>query len=454
MSTSNNAIKNALHKTATLTCSLLCGAVALMTPDWRHQLLAGYNPITEGQDLNRTQTSMADVAFEACSQRNEILEKQFRNRCDALVGTSVESPGSAEVGQAVFQVSPEQLSSFGIHATRTTAAQINVVSTAVLGRLEMLRTAGLNPIQFAGLQLYQDGKPITGGNAGSEAFGPLGVWLNGSFHLGELDSIPAQRGFNFKNWGVTAGADYRILDSLVMGGAFSYVLSDNDFDHNGGHADNDSYIGSIYGSYYPIENLFLDALVNYGHINFDTTRNISYTIPGDIVRTSARGNTDGNLWGFTVSSGYHFHVQALNFTPYVRFAYRRLKVDDYHENGGFGWGMRFEEQHVRSMKSVAGAQVSYAISLPWGVLTPQFRGEWHHEFRDPSRTITASFLGDPAAQGFAIRVPAPDRDYATFGGDLTATFAYGISAFVGYEALVGYQHVSSHRITLGARIQF
>lgn len=448
------SIKTALQKTATLACSVLAGSIALLTPNWRGELLAGYNPLTENQNLNRTQTSVADVAFEACSTRNKDLEAQFRDRCNALVGAAIESPGSTQVGQAVFQISPEQLSSFGIHATRTTAAQINIVSTAVLGRLETLRTASLDSTPFAGLALYQDGRPITGGNAGSEAFGPLGVWLNGSFHLGELDSTPAQRGFNYKNWGVTAGADYKVLDSLVLGGAFSYVLSDNDFDHQGGHADNDSYIGSIYGSYSPIENLFLDALVNYGHLNFDITRNISYAIPGDVVNTSARGNTDGNLWGFTVSSGYNFHFQALNFTPYVRFAYRRLKIDDYHEQGGFGWGMRFEEQHIRSMKSVAGATVSYPISLPWGVLVPQFRGEWHHEFRDPSRTITASFLGDPLAQGFALRVPAPDRDYATFGGDLTATFAYGISAFVGYEALVGYQHISSHRITGGFRVQF
>ncbi|MFN3920162.1 MAG: hypothetical protein ACK4JF_07765 [Methylohalobius sp.] len=77
-----------------------------------------------------------------------------------------------------------------------------------------------------------------------------------------------------------------------------------------------------------------------------------------------------------------------------------------------------------------------------------------YEVCDPSRTITTSFLGDPLAQGFALRVPPPDRDYATFGADLSATFAYGVSAFVGYEALVGFQHISSHRITGGFRIQF
>ncbi|GAB4362158.1 MAG: hypothetical protein Kow0060_18220 [Methylohalobius crimeensis] len=446
--------RHALGTATTVTCSLLCGAVAVMTPDWRHKLLAAYeNPISEGQSLNQTQKSMADVVFEACSQRNDQLEEDFRNRCDALVGASVENPGSAEVGEALFEASPEQITSFGQESTRTMAGHVNIVNASVLGRLETLR-AGLGTTRFAGVQLFQNGQPITGGNAGSDAFGPLGVWINGNYHLGEVDSMPSQRGFNFKNWGVTGGADYRITDSLVAGGAFSYVTSDNEFDSNGGHADNDSYLGSVYGSYYPLENLYVDALATYGHINFDTTRNITYTIPGDTVNARAKGETDGSQWGFAVSTGYNLHWQGFNLTPYGRFSYKRLRVDDYRETGGDGWAIRLDEHKVRSMKSIVGAQASYAISLPWGVITPQFRGEWHHEFRDPSRTISASFVGDPLGQTFAIRVAPPDRDYATFGGDLTATFAHGISAFVGYEALVGYRHISSHRISFGTRIQF
>ena len=429
-------------------------AVILFLFPWG-SLLA--NPLTEGQTLNKSQESAADVMFEICSTRKDApgVDPLFRERCVNMVSAARKEPGSPEIANVLFQITPEQLASYGVETTRTMAGNINIVTTAVLGRLQTLH-AGLDSIRFAGIQFYQDGQPLTGGNAGSDAFGNLGIWINGSFHLGEVDSTPALRGFNFKNWGVTAGADYRVLDNLVLGGAFSYILSDNDFDHNGGHADNDSYLGTLYGSFHPLENFYIDGMVTYGHINFDLTRNIRYTIPTEPVPVDARarGNTDGSQWGFTVSSGYEFHWQAFNFTPYARFSYLRLRIDDYHETGGAGLALRFEEQHIRSMKSVAGAQLSYTVSVPWGVLTPQAWGEWHHEFRDPSRTITASYLGDPVAQPFFIRVPPPDRDYAIFGGSLNATLAHGISAFIGYEALVGYRHVSSHRITVGARLQF
>ncbi|WP_317705760.1 autotransporter outer membrane beta-barrel domain-containing protein [Methylomarinovum caldicuralii] len=437
-----------------------------MTPDWRQQLLAAYNPLLmEQQALNQTEKTMADVIFEACSQRNEQLEEQleeqFRNRCNALVGTALdESANPAEVGNALFRVGPEQLLVYGLQATRTMASNINVVNTSVLGRLQTLH-AGLDSVRFAGVQLYQDGQPLRGGNAGSEAFGKLGVWLNGSYHLGEVDSTRDVKGFTFKNWSVTAGADYKILESVVVGGAFTYITSDNDFKHKGGESDNDSYIGSLYGSFYPIENLYVDVLGTYGHINFDIDRKISYRLASstdpdnfDVVNTKAKGDTDGRQWGLTLSTGYNFHWQSVKFTPYARFSYLKLDIDNYRERGGQGWALRFDSQDIESMKSIVGGRLAYAISLPWGVVVPQARGEWHHEFRDPSRTIKASFVGDPLGQKFSIFVPHPDEDYAIFGGDLTATFAQGISAFVGYEALVGYDRISSHRVTLGARVQF
>ncbi len=296
---------------------------------------------------------------------------------------------------------------------------------------------------------------MVGGNAGSEAFGRLGVWVNGNFHLGEVDSTPNLLGFNYKNWGVTLGSDYKLTEKFLFGGAFSYILSDSDFDHRSGHLDTDSYIGSLYGSYYPFENFYVDGIVHYGHINYDLIRDLDLAMPQDPGRNLAKSDTDGRLWGFTATAGYHLQHGGLTFTPYVRASYRRLIVDGYRETSNLPL-LRLEvgEQHVRSLQSVVGGQVSYAISLPWGVLTPQFRGEWHHEFRDPSRTIATRFTEDVLSRVVPIKVPAPDRDFAIFGTDVTATFAHEVSAFVGYEALVGYQHISSHRIMGGVRVQF
>ena len=449
-----------LGRAVTMTCVSLCGAVALLTPDWRQKLLAAYNPLPIGQSLNQTQKSMSDTLFDACSERNEQLEENFRDRCNKLVGTAFEDEGSSEVGQALFQVSPEQLTAYGIQATRTMSSNISVVNTSILGRLETLH-AGLDTIRFAGIQLYQDGQPLRGGNAGSDAFGKLGVWLNTSYHVGEVDSTREIKGFDFDNWSFTAGADYQVLESLVLGAAFTYINSDNDFKNNGGKAENDSYIGTLYGSFYPVENLYIDLLATYGHLNFDTTRKINYALTTssnpdnlDFVNAKARGDTNGQQWGVTLSSGYDLHWRSLSFTPYARFSYLKLNIDDYKENGGAGWALRFDDQDIESMKSIVGGQASYAFSFPWGVLAPQLRGEWHHEFRDPSRSIKASFVGDPAAQQFSIYAPNPDRDYALVGGNLTATLAHGISAFVGYEALVGYDRVASHRVTFGGRVQF
>lgn len=450
-----------LSRAVTIACSLVCGTIVLFTPDWRSQLLAAYNnpnnPLTREQRLNQTQKNMSDVIFEACSQRNAQLEENFRNRCDRLVGASLQGDGQ-EVNGAIFQASPEQVLSYGIQSTRTMAGHVNIVSGSVIGRLNTLRAGIDNGTRLAGIQLFRNGQPLVGGNAGNGVdFGKLGVWMNASYHLGDVDSTFNHRGFNFENWGVTAGADYRITDNLVAGGSFSYITSDNDFDGDGGGSDNDSYIGSIYGSYNITDALYVDAIASYGGINFDISRNVRYTITAptpDIVATKARATTNGEQYGFALSSGYQLHWQALSFTPYVRFSYLALHVDDYKEKGGDGWGMRFREQNTRSLKTVVGGQTSYAISLPWMVLTPQFRAEWHHEYKDNARNITASFLGDPAAQEFLIKTPRPDRNYATLGVDFAATFGHGASAFVGYEALVGYRNVSSHRIMLGARMQF
>ena len=409
--------------------------------------------------LNQTQKSMAAVLFEACTRDDPQLGRGFQDRCTKLLGTASDGDPQ-EIQSALRQISPEQVTAYGIQATRTMAGNINVVSTTILGRLRMLHT-GLDTLRFAGIQFYQNGQPLRGGNAGSDAFGKLGIWINGNYHLGNVDTTTKVKGFEYDNWSITAGIDYQVLEPLVLGTAFTYITADTDFHGDAGELDTDSYIGSVYASFYPVDNLYIDVLGTYGHNNFNLTRNIQYRLRSsgdpnnaDVVNAHAKGDTNGRQWALTLSTGYEFHWRALNFTPYARFNYLRYEVDDYREHGGAGWAMRFEDQDIESMKSIVGGRIAYAISLPWGILVPQARGEWHHEFRDPSRTIKASFVGDPAGQRFSIFFPHPDRDHAIFGGSITATFAHGISAFVGYEALVGYDRISSHRITLGARIQF
>ncbi|MCI0668461.1 MAG: autotransporter outer membrane beta-barrel domain-containing protein, partial [Methylococcaceae bacterium] len=261
-------------------------------------------------------------------------------------------------------------------------------------------------------------------------------------------------GYNFKSGGVTLGADMRVMDELFVGGAFSYLAGDSFFDLSGGRSQTNSYTGSIYGTYYVIDNVHLDALASFGGTDYDIQRNIQYVIPGDVVNTSAFGSPGGDQYSVSFGAGYDYSHGSFNLNPYARFDYVGLQVDPYQETGGDGWAARFGEQNVNSLRTTLGAQTSYAFSTSFGVLLPFFRAEWIHEFKDNSRNISASFVGDPLAQNFNIVTTNPTRNYAIVGAGISGTFAQGLSAFLSYDTLLGYHNVSSHKVVIGARLEF
>lgn len=442
---------------------ILSGIAALLMPDWRGHLVAqsiSNNPLLQGTTLNETQTNMSDVITSAClSQFSGVqLQQDFEDRCNALVPASI--PSQKE--QGINEVSPEQLTSAGVTATRTTASQLRVIGSAIETRMQDLRASLNSPTQTAGFAFYQNGsavQPATGGGAGADdaIVSPFGVWTNVNYQAGDVNSTFEERGYNFKSGGATLGADMRLMDDLIVGTAFSYLAGDSYFDLSGGRAQSNSYTGSIYGTYYVVDNVHLDALASYGGTDYDIQRNIQYTITAptpDVVNTITSGTPGGEQYSVSFGAGYDYSYGSFNLNPYARFDYVGLQVDPFQESGGFGWAARFGEQNINSLRTTLGAQTSYAVSTSFGVLLPFFRAEWIHEYKDNSRNISASFVGDPAATTFNIVTTNPTRNYAIVGAGLSGTFAQGISAFISYDTLLGYQNVSSHKVVVGARLEF
>jgi outer membrane autotransporter protein len=265
------------------------------------------------------------------------------------------------------------------------------------------------------------------------------------------------------------GFDYRLTDSFILGLAFSYQTTDADLDASSGSVDTKSYNLSVYTTYY-ISAFYMDGIVTYGWNDYDIDRNIRYSVPESdennqptggttTVNQTAKGDTDGRQFSFGFGAGYDFNVSGVTFGPFARLNYIRLDIDGYQEeiddeDAGFGWALDVDSQDVESLISVLGGQVSYAISMGFGVLLPQVRFEWQHELADDSRTITARFVHDP---GFPERTPInyrtddPDRDFFNVGGGLSATFRGGISAFVYYETVLDLDDVTAHNVVLGVR---
>jgi outer membrane lipase/esterase len=413
--------------------------------------------------------------------------EDLRQRCNEIAGAD---PTSVEGTMALGQVAAEEVATQGTLSVETSTRNIGA-------RLAALRAAsiGVSVRRFA-LHPQEPPPPVTlvaslsqyaavGSAVPVETANPfprLGIFANGTYTFGDKDETRSgaandtiEPGFDFDTFGATAGVDYRFTDSFILGLAFSYQTTDADLDASSGSVDTKSYNLSVYTTYY-ISAFYMDGIVTYGWNDYDIDRNIRYNIAGrnddfpvltpsgetTTVNQTAKGDTDGRQFSFGFGAGYDFSVGGVTFGPLVRLNYIRLDIDGYqeeidNEDDGFGWVLDVDSQDVESLISVLGGQVSYAISTGFGVLLPQVRFEWQHEFEDDSRTITARFVHDPGDPETNQRTPInyttddPDRDFFNVGAGLSATFRGGVAAFVYYETVLGLDDVTAHSFVLGVR---
>jgi uncharacterized protein YhjY with autotransporter beta-barrel domain len=289
-----------------------------------------------------------------------------------------------------------------------------------------------------------------GGSAGDEDFSRLNIWGKVDNDFGSRYTTPKLTGFDFDNHNFVAGADYRLQDNWVAGSLFSYRHNNASFDEHRGETVNDSYTGGLYTSYNITDALHVEATASYAGFDYDTSRNINLVNFGSSV---AKGTTSGGQYAFSWGGGYDFNFDALTIAPYARGDYMNLDINDYSETGSIG-AVHFGKQTIESMTSTAGIQTAYTFSVPWGVLIPQLRGEWHHQFLDGRRFIQANFITDPTRQSFTMTGGLPTRDYYTFGAEVSTVLPGGVSAFLAYETLQGYTDINSNKFMLGTRLEF
>jgi outer membrane autotransporter protein len=308
-----------------------------------------------------------------------------------------------------------------------------------------------------------------GSSVGPNSFGRLGIFVNGTFGFGDKDTTSREAGFDFDTYGVTGGVDYRFTDNFVVGLAFGYTNSDSDFASARGKMDADAYTFSAFGTYY-VGRFYFDGIFSYGWNDYDSTRNIVYSIPstdrfGNLVpgtttvNQTASSETDGTQYSFGLGAGYDFTAMGLTFGPYGRLSYLKTDIDAFQEridntDPGSGLALAIHEQEVESLTWALGGQASYALSTGFGVLVPQVRFEWEHEFLDNRRTITARFVSDPANNPILLQTDNPDRDFFNFGAGLSAVFQRGVAAFAYYETVLALRDVTAHKVAVGVRLAF
>jgi len=400
---------------------------------------------------------------------DQAASATFLRDCDTLVNAASDNPPG--VGLALEQITPEALG-IAVDASQT-SVQNQMLS--IRSRMASLR-AGVMGINLDQLNIQRGGWTLSGrdlryllasvGGGGPSAdvdtnLGALGVFASGTFNLGNRDRTENQTGFDFKTLALTVGADYRLNDQFVLGTAFSYTAIDTDVDSSGGALDTRGYGLTLYGTYYPTDQFYLDGMVNYGWNNYDQRRNVTYQLQNTDVKQSFDSSYGGQQFFVDLGVGYEFTSGNLTFGPEVRLSYLDVKVDPFQEragnsNPGSAWAVAIDQQDLQSLVSTVSGRVSYLIDQPWGVLQPQIEFSWLHEFNDDNCVVIGRFVEGAAVPDnlFQLATDPVDKNYFRLGLGLSARFNRGPTVLLQYRTLFDYANLEEHAITTELRWEF
>jgi len=266
------------------------------------------------------------------------------------------------------------------------------------------------------------------------------VWGAGYVNLAEFD----RGGVDFSSSGIgfTAGADYRFSPSFVGGVAIGYGHSHSDVGSNGTETIADAVSAALYASWHK-NNWFLDGLVGYQHLRFESTRYV--TANGEM----AHGKRTGDQVFGAVTTGYEIRKDGVVISPYLGLRGSIGTLHGFTETGGGIYGLSYGDQKVSSLSGVVGVRVEKEIERDWGTLTPSARVEYRHAFADSSSvSIGYTDIGDlphraeiegrgkdSVTVGVGLKAKPKKADGWTIEGTLSGTFGNGKpTASVGVRA--------------------
>ena len=426
---------------------------------------AGFEGSAGLTDNQRSVGGALDKTCSALAVRDDLSAAQadLLSTCERL-----ETLEPGDIAAGLDRLMPEELFAVGTLSVDTADLQV----TNVQSRINAIR-AGSHGLDLSSLNLRLYGQDIPGyvvdaagksllgggGAASSDDYeqSRWGVFVNGTLSTGSLDESDIEMGLDFDSQNLTAGVDYRLTDSVVLGGAVGVLTHKGDYSSEGGSIELGATQITGFVTWYNEDRAYVDAIVSLGSGSFEFKRRVN--LAGDSDQF-AEGNPDSSELSFSLGAGLEYNNGPWSYGPYGRFSLINAEVDAYDEtashaeNAGVGSVLSIEKQSIDSTSLVLGGHVSKAINTTAGVFLPQLRLELEHRLDDSGREIKAAFLHDPDQNRFTIESEEVDTDFLNLGLGVSAVFRNGKSAFINYESRFGQDRLSQNWIKAGFRLEF
>lgn len=299
------------------------------------------------------------------------------------------------------------------------------------------------------------GQDDSGGTGGGLLDARLGVFLNITARDGDRDANQFEVGFDYEGFQALAGVDYRFTERFVGGVALGFGKIDTDLDLAAGYLDTQSFSGTVYGSFAPTDSWYADFALGYMANDYDQGRVVDLrTLGTGFARRVAVGSTDGRQWSVSGSTGYVFAFGATSLTPNLRMSYARTEIDGFTESGGGINDLIFPDQAFRSLQFAAGTQLSRAISLDSGVLSPYVNLEIARELQNDAYNFAPQLRLRPERPSTPVFINASDRTFGRGEVGLMYLRPGGLQWSLSYSQMLGYRDLSARNLQLGLRLEF
>jgi outer membrane autotransporter protein len=372
------------------------------------------------------------------------------------VQVTVQSTTGAAGTRFTSAATPQQLAA--IAAVRT---QLSTVVT----RMRTLRTQPGTPAVSATLSTSQGAVSTSSddkrndpgqGESGSDAkkelsadatqTGRLGVFIAGGLENARQEASAAGPGFRTQTTGATAGADYRMSKSWILGAGLAVLDTDTKFSTGSGRQFAKGRSATLYTSFMPTREWYVDLAYSVDRSRYELKRD-------DVVGDAAFARTQGKGQGLTLSTGYDWRRGAWLLLPYARAEMIDVRIRAFEEFGSLN-SLQVGEQKVKSGNFTLGGQLQYVMSSRWGLWMPYARLEATRTFEDSSQPVQVRLLGSSTAVLLDDSAVLRDQSFGNAAIGVSAQLQRGLSLFADAEVGFGQTGYRPWRLNSGMKVEF
>jgi len=215
----------------------------------------------------------------------------------------------------------------------------------------------------------------------NEEFDRLEVWAAGNLRFGTRSQEGTETVFSTD--GVSVGVDKRFDRKLTAGIGIGYARDNSSIGTDGTNSVANGNSMAAYASYQSDAGTFLDGLLGYGKVNFDTNRYV--TSVSDFARATRRGD---QIFG-SLTFGYEYRKEGLLWSPYGRYDFSYNRLNEGTETGAGSNALTYAQQIAHTSQIALGLRAQSAHQTEFGLVQPHVRFEYQHGFETTGQTSVA-----------------------------------------------------------------